>query len=192
MLGMDIEDVRREVLSKQRRGGPDRPHEPEAGPPTEKVDASWPNPTDPGLRLERDTCKLMLQYPLTFDAGWNGITLDDFTHPGYKAVFSLIRDTPLVEGWSDELRAAAPSELLTQLLVSLLVEPLLREPDEMYSMAHSCRLQLARTVRLISQCKSKLQRTDPVKDPTGHRSQFAELTALEMERKRLLAASAGE
>ncbi|RMB59971.1 DNA primase [Tessaracoccus antarcticus] len=193
MLGMDIEDVRREVSRKQRRGGSNGPHEPQKdAPPPAKVDPSWPNPTDPALRLERDTCKLLLQYPLTFDAGWNGITVDDFTHPGYQAVFSLILNTPLVEGWADELRAAAPSELLTQLIVSLLVEPLLREPDELYSMAHSSRLQLARTVSRISHCKSKLQRTDPVKDPAGHRSQFAELTALEMERKRLLAASAGE
>ncbi len=197
MLGMDIEDVRREVSRKQRRGGPSNApelHGPahQSAAPQEKADPAWPNPTDPALRLERETLKLMLQYPLTFDAGWNGVEPEDFTHPGYRAIFDLIREVPLVEGWADELREQAPSEVLTQLLVSLLVEPLLRESDELYSMAHSSRLQLSRTVRQIAQCKSKLQRTDPVKDPTGHRSQFAELTALEMKRKRLLAASAGE
>lgn len=198
MLGMDIEDVRREVSRSQRHGsssGHSQHHghpAPETEKAPEKVDEFWPNPSEPSLRHERDTCKLMLQHPLTFDAGWNGIVLDDFTHPGYRAVFALILETPLVEAWADELRERASSELLTQLLVSLLVEPLKREPDELYSLAHSSRLKLARTVRQIAQCKSRLQRTDPVKDPSGHRSQFAELTALEMERKRLLAVTAGE
>ena len=192
MLGMDIEDVRREVSRKKRHGATPRHPVGESPPAPQKADASWPNPTDPSLQLERDTCKLMLQYPETFDANWNGVSADDFTHPGYRAVFSLLQEVPLVEGWTDDLRAAATSELLTQLLVSLLVEPLLRESDEMYALAHTSRLQLARTVRQIAQCKSRLQRTDPVKDAAGHRRQFAELTALEMERKRLLAISAGD
>ncbi len=192
MLGMDIEEVRREVVRKQRRGGPAASPEPLAEAAAPKADPSWPNPGDPALRLERDTLKLMLQHPLTFDASWNGVELEDFSHPGYQAIFALILATPLVEGWSDELRAGASNELVTQLLVSLLVEPLLRDSDESYSMAHSSRLQLARIVRSIAQLKSRLQRTDPVKDPTGHRSQFAELTALEMERKRLLAVGVGE
>ncbi len=193
MLGMDIEDVRHEVSRKQRGGASSSQRRPEPEESsTDDVDPAWPNPGDPALRLERDTLKLMLQYPLTFDAAWNGVVIEDFTHPGYQAVFRLIRDTPLVEGWGDALRENTSSEVLTQLLVSLLVEPLLREPDEVYSLAHSSRLRLARTVRRIAQCKSRLQRTDPVKDPTSHRSQFAELTALEMERKRLLSVSAGE
>ncbi|TRY19492.1 DNA primase [Tessaracoccus rhinocerotis] len=190
MLGMDIEDVRREVSSRQR-GGPS----PSEAPPEESFrdgDVGWPNPDDRSLRLERDTLKLMLQHPLTFDAAWNGVVEGDFTHPGYAAVFRVISATPLADGWVERLRSAAPNELVTQLLVALLVEPLVREASENYSLAHSSRLQLARVVREIADCKSKLQRTDPVKEPTAHRSQFAELTQLEMQRKQLLVASAGE
>ncbi len=195
MLGMDIEDVRREVSSKQRRRGSVRKSpEPDADPHTEKVDAFWPDPKDPSKQLERerDTLKLMLQHPLTFDAAWNGVVGDDFSHPGYQAVFTLIHSTPLVEGWSDALRENASSELLTQLLVSLLVEPLRLEASELYSLIHSSRLRLSRTNRQIADLKSKLQRMNPLKDPTVYGSQFAQLTALEMERKRLLAASVGE
>ncbi|GAB3821262.1 DNA primase [Tessaracoccus terricola] len=191
MLGMDIEDVRREISNRQR-GGTAQQEAPPEEEPAGQVDVNWPNPDDRSLRLERDTLKLMLQHPLTFDAAWNGVREGDFTHPGYAAVFRVISSTPLVEGWVDQLRAAAPNELVTQLLVALLVEPLVREASENYSLAHSSRLQLARVVREIADCKSKLQRTDPVKDPTGHRSQFAELTQLEMQRKQLLVASAGE
>ena len=45
--------------------------------------------------------------------------------------------------------------------------------------------------RQIADLKSRLQRTDPVKDPSGHRAQFAELTGLEMRRKELLAVGLG-
>lgn len=191
MLGMDIEDVRREVSNRQR-GGQSVAEPPPAEEPTGEVDVNWPNPDDRSLRLERDTLKLMLQYPLTFDAAWNGVRTEDFTHPGYAAVFRVVSATPLADGWVEQLRAAAPNELVTQLLVALLVEPLVREASETYSLAHSSRLQLARVVREIADCKSKLQRTDPVKEPTAHRTQFAELTQLEMRRKQLLVASAGE
>ncbi|MCC2592714.1 DNA primase [Tessaracoccus sp. OS52] len=190
MLGMDIEDVRREVLSSQRRGSQADAIAEEEAPP--EVDVNWPDPNDRTLRLQRDTLKLMLQHPLTFDAAWNGVLPDDFTHPGYAAVFRVISATPLAEGWADHLRSAAPNDLVKQLLVSLLVEPLVREATDAYSLAHTSRLQLTRVVREIADCKSKLQRTDPVKDPAGHRSQFAELTRLEMQRKHLLTASAGE
>ncbi len=183
MLGMDIEDVRREVA--RRTGGSDA--EPRERMASRRSSAEWPNPDDPSLRLERDSLKLMLQYPVTFDAAWNGVEETDFSHPGYAAVFRLVAAHPLAEGWTDLLRAEAPNDLVRQLLVSLLVEPLLREPDERYSLMHSSRLQLAGVVRQIQECKSKLQRTDPVKDPSGHRTQFAELTQLEMRRKTLLA-----
>lgn len=195
MLGMDIEDVRREVSRKQRRetSSSNRASAPEPEPPARRdVDPEWPNPGDPTLRLERDTLKLMLQYPLTFDAAWNGLVVEDFSHAGYQAIFTLIQDTPLVEGWSEALRESVSSEALTQLLVSLLVEPLLREPSEVYSMEHSYRLQLRRVEYEIAELKSKAQRMDPVKDPKGHRNEFARLTVLEMERARLLAARAGE
>ncbi len=189
MLGMDIEEVRAEVSRRSRRGAQDEPV-PVAAPREDAPD--WPDPNDPVLRLERDTLKLMLQHPQTFDAAWNGLVEDDFTHPAYRTVFALVSATELGEGWIDRLRAAAGHPLVTQLLVALCVEPVLRDPDEMYSLAHSSQLQLRRVVRRIAECKSRLQRTDPVKDPTGHRRQFAELTELEMQRKRLLMVGVGD
>ena len=68
---------------------------------------------------------------------------------------------------------------------------MLREPDETYSLMHTSRLQLSRVTREIADLKSRLQRTDPVKDPTGHRAQFAQLTELEMRRKRLQSVGLG-
>lgn len=179
ILGMDIDEVRREV---QHRRAPRE--EPEAEPVVQTT-ADWPNPDDRSLRIERDTLKLMLQHPTTFDSDWNGVQPSDFRHPGYVAVMSLIRQEPFGDGWDERLRASAPTEMARQLLVSLLVEPLFREPDEHYSLRHSSQLQLARVTREIETLKSKLQRTDPTKDETAYRAKFAELTELEMQRKAL-------
>lgn len=184
VLGMDLEDVRREAGRFTRRGQTQT--EPEPPPePEDTGDQGWPNPDDPHLRLERDSLKLMLQHPMTFDAAWNSVVEEDFTHPGYRAVFRLLASIDVSEGWIDRVRAAASNELVAQLVVALLVEPLFREPDENYSLAHTARLQLTRVTHEIADVKSKLQRTDPVKDPTGHRAQFANLTQLEMRRKQL-------
>ena len=181
ILGMDVDDVRREV---QRRRHSELSYE-EASPVRPQRDDGWPDPNDRSLRLERDALKLMLQHPTTFDTDWNGVQPDDFTHPGYVAVMTLIRRVPFGDDWETRLREEAPSENTAQLMVALLVEPLWREPDEQYSLVHSSRLQLRRVSRQIDDLKSKLQRTDPTKNEAEYRQKFAELTELEMARKRL-------
>lgn len=193
VLGMDLDDVRREAARFGRRGGGGAPRDaaplpepPPEGPLEPAVEAAWPNPNDPHLRLERDSLKLMLQHPVTFDTAWNSVEEEDFTHPGYRAVFRLLAGVEFGENWTDRVRAGAPNDLVAQLVVALLVEPLLREPDETYSLMHTARLRLTRVTRQIADLKSKLQRTDPLEDPSGHRSQFAHLTELEMKRKQLL------
>ncbi len=188
VLGMDVDEVRREAARGRHHGSPD----PEPAPrPSGRSDPDWPAADDPALRLERDTLKLMLQAPLTFDEAWNSVEGEDFSHPGYAAVFRLIESVELGAGWTDRLRSAAPSELVQQLLVALVVEPLLREADESYSLQHTSRLKLARVTRQIADLKSKLQRTDPLKDETGYRASFSRLTELEMRRKQLLAVGLG-
>jgi DNA primase len=184
VLGMDLDEVRREASrSRQRTVTHSRDDEPPQERPA--PDPAWPSPSDPSLRLERDTLKLMLQHPVTFDTAWNGVRESDFTHPGYVEVFRLVRDVEFADGWTDRLRASAGGELVQQLLVSLLVEPVLREPDEAYSLAHTSRLRLVQVTREIADVRSRLQRTDPVKDASGHRALFAQLTELEMKRKKL-------
>ena len=185
MLGMDLEDVRREAANRSRQasGGSSGQH---TAPRSGRTDADWPDPNDPALQLERDTLKLMLQYPFTFDQAWNSVQPEQFTHPGYAAVFRVIVATEPGDGWTEELRRCCPNELVLQLLVMLLVEPLMRQADENYSLAHTNRLQLADLSRRIAGLKSRLQRTDPLKEPESHEAMFEELTGLELRRKHLL------
>ena len=185
MLGMDLEDVRREAANRSRQasGGSSGQH---TAPRSGRTDADWPDPNDPALQLERDTLKLMLQYPFTFDQAWNSVQPEQFTHPGYAAVFRVIVATEPGDGWTEELRRCCPNELVLQLLVMLLVEPLMRQADENYSLAHTNRLQLADLSRRIAGLKSRLQRTDPLKEPESHEAMFEELTGLELRRKHLV------
>ena len=154
MLGMDLEDVRREAANRSRQasGGSSGQH---TAPRSGRTDADWPDPNDPALQLERDTLKLMLQYPFTFDQAWNSVQPEQFTHPGYAAVFRVIVATEPGDGWTEELRRCCPNELVLQLLVMLLVEPLMRQADENYSLAHTNRLQLADLSRRIAGLKSR-------------------------------------
>ncbi|GAA1393905.1 DNA primase [Luteococcus peritonei] len=200
MLGMDVDDVRREVSLAARRG-PQEPRqqrvraaEPEVAAEPEPVRSGtpWPDPSERLLQVERGTLKLMLQYPTLFDTAWNGVEPDDFSHPAYRAVFEAIHQTPWqAERWSDLVREKTDDEVVQQLLIALLVEPTLRDPDEAYATAYTARLQLLTAERTIRDLKSRLQRTNPVDHASEHRAMFSQLLDLEVRRKQLQHASVG-
>ncbi len=200
MVGMDVDEVRQEVSRAARRKAHDprgaRSHvvassEPEV--PAEKpTGLPWPDPSDRNLQVERGTLKLMLQYPTLFDTAWNGVVADDFAHPAYHAVFEAITQVPWSpERWADQVREATTDEVARQLEVALLVEPVLRQPDEKYATAYTSRLQLASTTRTIADLKSRLQRTNPVEKANEHKAMFSQLLDLEVRRKDLQRATVG-
>lgn len=194
MVGMDIEDVRREVARGQSRLRSDpvtSPAGPESMADQPTGELPWPDPDDRDLLIERDTLKLMLQHPTLFDAAWNSVQANDFRHPAYQKVFARLSQVGYHEGWLDDIRAAAESDIEQQLVVALTVEPLRRDPDDFYAQAHSSRLRLYRLVTEINEVRSKLQRTDPVADEARYRQIFEHLLALELTRKELQALSIG-
>ena len=134
----------------------------------------------------------MLQYPTLFDTAWNGVVADDFAHPAYHAVFEAITQVPWSpERWADQVREATTDEVARQLQIALLVEPVLRQPDEKYATAYTSRLQLASTTRTIADLKSRLQRTNPVEKANEHKAMFSQLLDLEVRRKDLQRATVG-
>lgn len=183
MLGMDLEQVRREVnRSRSRASEQTRGRVRPGGQP-----AGWPDPRDPALRLERDTMKLLLQRPFLFDTSWNSLTEGEFTHPAYAALFRLLAPVEPTETWTTDLVDSAPNQEMAGLLRMLVVEPLLRDdPDEQYVLEHTDRLHIVALARRIDDLKSRLQRTDAFKDSDDHKAMFAELTAMEMQRRQLL------
>ncbi|MDO4784668.1 MAG: DNA primase [Propionibacteriaceae bacterium] len=191
MVGMDIEEARREVgreRSRSRRAAP-LPEDPQPQPDGE---LPWPDPAERGLLIERDTLKLMLQHPGLFDAAWDGVRAEDFRHPAYRQVFTTLERTGYHEGWLDDVRAGAASDIERQLIVALTVEPVWRDdPDRSYAAAYSARLRLVRVMGEVEQVRSRLQRMDPVADPASYRQTFERLLELELARKELQAQSIG-
>ena len=91
MLGMDIEEVRAEVMrtAARRRGRVTEPVQEDPEPPAPSG-MPMPNPRDRLLATERETAKLMIQHPELFPPEWDGLGVADFTHPAYAAVFTAV------------------------------------------------------------------------------------------------------
>jgi DNA primase len=194
-LGLDDEeDVRREVAraASRRSGRPATPTAEAAEPATSFL----PNPADRRLMTERETCKLLVQVPELFPPSWDGLSAADFTDPAYGAIFSSVEKAEAENGsddWVHQVAAVAENEHVRSLLASLAVEPLALtgNADTRYVVANSAKLQLLTAMRAVAQLKSKLQRTNPVENPTRYNAMFSELVVLEARRKSLHARSIG-
>lgn len=195
-LGMDPDEVRREVkvtVSRRPRATPSRPEQEDALIPEPPPGLPVPDPRDRRLDAERGTLRLIVRAPEVFGDGWNGLVVEDFTHPAYRALFEAILaagDGP--QQWTQRIVTARPDPVLEQLIVSLAVEPVLREPTEAYAREYAARLRLQLLSSRIAELKSRLQRTNPLDDQVAYNKMFATLIGMEKERKELMAeATAG-
>lgn len=197
VVGMDVDDVRREV-GRARRRGPERVEVvtqpaplPAPGPAVEQTGLPWPDPTDVRLAAERGFLKLALQHPELFGDDWGLVEVEDLRHPAYRAVLEAMLAVPRGEGWQQSVQDATVDPTARQLEVALLVEPVLRdEPDAGYAAAYAARVRLLAVSDDIADLKSRLQRTNPVADRAGYDAMFADLVTLESLRKELMAAGA--
>lgn len=203
LIGIDMDEVRREIARAQRRG--DRP-EPEPRRRSQPVEGDGPEPEQPSRRgvpipppgvrelaVERDTLKLLIQHPELLDASWYGIEADDFTADAYKMVYRAAREaaTVGVREWASGMRDLTEDPGVAGLIVELAVEPILHEPDARYFATHAAKLRLLTVLRQIADLKSWLQRTDPIEGGDEYRRRFGELLELEQRRTRLQTASVG-
>ncbi len=183
MLGIEPADVQREVRRAAARGS--APTQTTAVRPN----AELPDPRDPRLFLERETLKIVLQHPGIVGRATQDVGPEDFTHGAYRAVWASIQDvggpTAADAHWVAKLRDNQTDERLQALLSSLAVEPLRREPDAGYAQVHADRLRELTAKRRIADLKSRLQRTNPVENPTDYNRMFGELVALEAHARTL-------
>ncbi len=206
---IDEEDVRREVRTAARRTSGRRAAPPQSSASAAEADAQPgvgppkpppPDPTDRLLLIERETAKLLVQAPHLFGPERDGLTVDDFTHPAYAAVFTAIEKAATTESpadgpgeWVHAVSIAAESDPVRSLVAALAVErlPVSGEPTVRYVTAWSAKLRLLTCMRQIADLKSKLQRTNPIEHGTAHRRMFSELLALETRRQELQARTLG-
>jgi DNA primase len=212
LLGMDIEEVRMEVLHAAKRSGRRRANggSPAAARPVPELDAErlpgmqvqLPDPHDRLLATERQTAKLLIQNPDLFPDAWDGLTSADFTHPAYAAVFGAVEKAGAELGgaglranteWVHRVSEACEAEEIRSLVASLAVEalPVHGEVTVRYVIANSAALQLLSVMRTIAALKSKLQRTNPVEAQHKYNQMFSELVVLEARRKALHTRSIG-
>ena len=197
LLGMDLDEVRREIAHAAKRPaapGTAETRRPAASPRSPEPADGVPIPprNARGLEVERDTLKLLIQRPDLLDASWYGIAADDFTAQAYRMVFNAAGAAARAEapdwpsGICDQLRDPGVVNLVTALAVEELMQP----PDAAYFAAHAAKLRLLTVMRQITDLKSKLQRMSMVDDGDEYRKRFSELLELEQRRTRLQSASA--
>jgi DNA primase len=198
-VGVDVDEARDEVrraAARAARGGAEsaprgrtEPSRPDAGPAAPAV----PDLRDPRFALERETLKLVLQYPGAVGHTAKDVDAGDFTHPTYRAVWEAVASSggPAAgaadPGWVTRIRDLAPDPAVSSALSALAVEPIrsAKEPDAAFVNAHVYRLQELTALRRIAELKSRLQRTNPVEHPTEYNRMFGELVALEQHRRSL-------
>jgi DNA primase len=187
MVGIDEYDVVREVRRAAGRGQP--ASAPVATGP--RAAAELPDARDPRLALERETLKLVIQHPAVIAGALVDVGEDDFTHPAYRAVWSLIGAAggpgSADAQWAARLQASTPDERLQGLVNALAVEPVptAKEPTTAYAAVHVHRLRELTALRRIADLKSRLQRTNPVDEAGEYNKMFGELVALEQHRRDL-------
>jgi len=84
-------------------------------------------------------------------------------------------------------RADHPTTVMSSIVSALAVEPIPanRDIDAGYIATHLFRLQELTVLRRIDEVKSRLQRTNPLDNPTDYNKMFGELAALEQHRRTL-------
>lgn len=159
--------------------------------PTEVIttDNSWrPNPTEPTLILEREVLKAKLQMPgLVSD--WKTIEVEAFTHPAYRE----LRRTIDSFGTEQVVLEKITDERMRQLFTELSVEPVRTDGavSEKYVSSIVARLREVLVSRKIADLKSSLQRLNPVENEAQYNAAFAELVALETQKRGLHELSIG-
>ncbi len=187
MIGIEPADVQREVRRASQRAAPAQA--PDQG--ATRQAAELPDPRDPRLMLERETLKLVVQYPAAVGRTAKDVDAQDFTHGAYRALWSGVQaaggPSAADAQWASTLRDAQTDERLQSLISALTVEPLLsaKVPDDAYVGQHVHRLRELTAMRRIADLKSRLQRTNPVDEATDYNRMFGELVALEQHRRSL-------
>ena len=152
-----------------------------------------PDLRDPRFALERETLKLVIQYPMAIGRTTAEVGANDFTHPTYRAVWELIAAAggPVAgsgdAGWATRLRDSATEtgDLLGHPRAGGRAAADREEPDASYVGLHVFRLLGLTALRRIAELKSRLQRTNPVEHPAEYNRMFGELAALEQHRRTL-------
>lgn len=195
-LGMEVEEVRRAVSSAAKEAqsvARGRPPGAPGGTQEAPSGVAGLNPKDPVVQAERLALEVLLQVPEKVDAAWlAGMDAEVFTVPQYRAVWDGIAAAGGVaaaatigRGWVHRV-ADEVGEAVAPVVSELAVTPLAQDrPAELFRYVRSVVFgvrDLAVT-RRIADARGRMQRIG--EGGAGYQEAFAELVALESERRKL-------
>ena len=203
---MDSESVRRAVAAAGKAGVPQTLPAPVRAPAPSPDDAapvvpsgpvfSPPDPRDPVARLERQALVVALQYPQFVPAEeFDAFPDTAFATPAWRAVHDAIRAAGGMAGaaahpagqWVEAVIEQSP-ETVRGIVNQLAVAPL---PEDRENVIHGYVKGVIKAfvdlglTRRVADAKSRLQRLDPAGDQEAYGAAFAELLAVERERREL-------
>lgn len=187
-LGLDVESVTKAVQQSGRTApGATRP-----GPAG--------SPRDPGLVVEREALKCVLQQPAAVADWYESVEASAYTHASAQGVHAAIMKaggpTKELAGllWIDSVLEVCADDEDRRIVRELSVEPLPAQSgyDAHYAASVVARLLELDASRRVEEVKGQLQRTDPVEQATEHQQVFAELLALEEYRRSLRRGTLGD
>ncbi|MCK0173523.1 MULTISPECIES: DNA primase [Mycobacteriaceae] len=163
--------------------------------------ASRPDPKDPTLWPQREALKAALQYPVMAGPVFDALTIDSFTHPGYRAVRAAVEAAGGTAAglsgaqWIEAVRDKTAAPAAANLVNELCAEAFRVEDEEKlprYVGGVLARLQEVWVGRQIAEVKSKLQRMSPVEQGDEYHALFGDLVAMEAYRRSLLEQASGD
>jgi DNA primase len=149
--------------------------------------------TSAQVSLERDLLKVALQYPEAIDEFAYTVDTELFSVPAHKAIWTQV----LAGGDAAQVTERLTEEGVPESVRTLVMEELqvALDPDGLpprsYVSDIVVRMKDAALKRLIDHKKRYLQKVNPVENEQDYRRLYAELIALEGERKRLVDETAG-
>ncbi|WP_323097166.1 DNA primase [Intrasporangium sp. YIM S08009] len=194
MLGLDVEQVAREVSRAGRLKVDDDPRDArdrrdnggdDAEPLAGEGDSGMPAPDrrDPVVMAERQLLQVILQFPNVFAPGaLDTLTPDAFSAPAHRAVFDGIRiahassETSSVRAWTSAVTEAAPSPvagLVSELAVDTLptrMDAVTGLPTSRYVEELFNRVRTIALTRQIADALSEMRRLEHSDEPAPDRS----------------------
>jgi DNA primase len=210
MLGLDVEQVAREVSRAGRLKVDDDPREArdarerrhtageDAEPSAGEGGQGMPQPDrrDPVVMAERQLLQVILQFPTVFAPGaLDLLTPDAFSAPAHRAVFDGIRiahasaDTASVRAWTSAVTEAAPAPvagLVSELAVDTLptrMDAATGLPTSRYVDELFNRVRTIALTRQIADALSEMRRLEHSDEPAPDRSRALGLHLQTLQRE---------
>jgi DNA primase len=155
--------------------------------------APRPNPRDPGLFVERESLKCVLQVPDLVGDWFDSVQTSSYRHPRYAEVQQALVAAGGPGGrtggqeWMDAVMTACPDDTVRDLVRELAVEPLVTsgDPTGRYATSIVARLLSDEAGRRLADLKRELGQLDQIGQADQAAAVFADVMALEAYRREL-------